>query len=115
VSFERVKKLVSYRAVFELLGWRPRHHEGKWFRGACPLRSHLSKHDREFNVCSEGWHCFVCREGGDQVKLWSIVTGLDALDAAVDLCKRLGIDPPFLPRRPRQPRQPRPPREPRRP
>ena len=115
IDFKALKQLVTYRAVLELLGWRHRTHERKWFRGPCPLKQHLSKHAREFGVAPEGWYCFSCKAGGDQIELWQRVVGGDAYEAALDLAKRLAIDVPYLPRRPREPRRPRPQRPDRRP
>ena len=107
VDFAAVKQLVSMEKVLDLIGWRPRWHEGKERRGPCPVHKSSNPDSRSFAAAAEGWFCHSCKRGGDQVSLYAAVQQLDALAAAVEMCERLGLNVPYLPRPARQPRKPR--------
>jgi hypothetical protein len=107
IDFGRLKELVSIDKVLDLLGWRHATVEGINRRGPCPVHRSTNPESRSFAAGPQGWFCHTCKRGGDQLRLWAEATRAEPLPAALELCRRLGIDPPFLPRRPRQPRAPR--------
>jgi hypothetical protein len=104
LDFAKVKELVSYRQVLELLNWRHVRQEAGWYRGPCPVHHSTRPTSDSFAVSWKGWVCHSCKRHGDQLRLWAEATGKELLPATVELCDRLGIAPPYLPRRPRQPR-----------
>jgi len=107
VDFLAIKQLVSVEKVLELIRWRPRWIEGKERRGPCPVHRSTNPDSRSFAASVEGWYCHTCKRGGDQVSLYAAVYELQPLAAAVEMCQRLGLDVPYLPRPPRKPRKPR--------
>lgn len=92
IDFNRVKELVSYRDVLNLLGWRHRRVEAGWYRGPCPVHHWTRVSQDCFAVCAKGWKCFRCGRHGDQLRLWAEATGQELLPAVWDLVNRLGIE-----------------------
>lgn len=72
---------------------------GDQWRGPCPLHGAPQSRDRCFsvNVRKSVFHCFHCHAKGNQLDLWARLTSLPLYDASLDLCARLGIEPPQLP------------------
>lgn len=97
--------LVALRAqatplrVLALHGWSPTRVEMASTRGPCPIHRSTSPRSRSLSVGMRLAHCHVCRWSGDGLAIHSEITGLALLDAAYDLCRCLGLEPPVLPRR----------------
>lgn len=101
------------RRVLELLHFTPVRRRGDELRGPCPIHGSHSPRSCSFaaNVHKHAYCCFVCGAGGNQLDLWADVNHLPLHAAACDLCQRLGIEIPLLPRptaRPTTRRQTRP-------
>lgn len=107
INFDRVKELVDYRRVLDLLNWRHVRSEAGWLRGPCPVHRSTRATSDSFAVCWKGWKCHSCGRHGDQLRLWAEATGQELFPAVKDLCGRLGVEVPYIPRRPRQARPPR--------
>jgi hypothetical protein len=43
-----------------------------------------------------GYYRHCCRNHGNQLELWAAATKLPLLQAAIDLCRRLGRDVPWI-------------------
>lgn len=100
IDFAAVRALVSMAAVLQLLGCRL-HGPGAQQRGPCPLHGSTSGTSRCFsaNLDRHCFHCFKCGRIGSALDLWTAATGQTPYDAAIDLCRRLGLDLPTLPGR----------------
>ena len=104
IDFASVKRQISTFQVLGLIGWRAVQVYADTMRGPCPLHGSNSQKSRVFEACDDGFHCFKCGQSGDQLRLWALLSGLDIYNAACELCGKLGLAVPWLPRRPRQPR-----------
>lgn len=57
----------------------------------CPLHGETG-HASLFMSADRGWYCYGCHKGGDAVKLYEYINGVDALEAAKMLANDMGID-----------------------
>lgn len=95
IDFEAVKSRVGIASVLELLSvevTKVQH------RGPCPLHGSTHGTARCFsaNLEKNVFQCFKCGQSGNALDLWSKATRQTPYDAAIDLCKRLGIELPTL-------------------
>lgn len=96
IDYGRVKDLVSFSAVLKLLNWRHVRKEAGWYRGGCPVHQRGREHGDCFAVREGGWHCHSCDRHGDQLRLWAQATGQEIYPATLDLCRKLGVEVPYL-------------------
>jgi len=89
--------------VLSLLAFRPASRRGDQVRGKCPLHVSENERSRTFsaNLRRNIYQCFSrkCGLKGNQLDLWAQATRLQAYEAAVELCARLGKDVPYIARR----------------
>jgi hypothetical protein len=107
VDFDALKERVPLSRVLDLLQWEPTRVTQKQEYGPCPIHAPKMRRSRIFHVNGNGWYCWQCKTGGDVLALWGKLHDLDAHAAALDLCHRLGVRVPWLPRGPRRARRPR--------
>jgi putative transposase len=100
IDFAAVRTAVTLAAVLDLLGFQPQTSHGAQQRGPCPLHGSTAGTSRCFsaNLEQHTFHCFKCGRGGNALDLWAQATRQTPYDAAVDLCQRLTIPLPLLPR-----------------
>jgi transposase InsO family protein len=93
IDFAAVKSRVGLASVLKLLGVEATKAQ---HRGPCPLHGSTRGTARCFSANQETnvFHCFKCGQSGNALDLWAKATRQTPYDAAVDLCKRLGIDLP---------------------
>ena len=60
----------------------------------CPLHSDRKAPSMAIYEGSGGWYCYGCHAGGDAVKLYELVLGMEPIDAAYALAHALGIRVP---------------------
>jgi len=103
IDFALLRRQVSLTQVLDLLGFRPTTRHGPQVRGPCPVHGARSSHSRSFaaHLDRHCWHCFRCGAGGNALDLYAAATRLPLYAAALELCRRLGLTPPWL--RPRRP------------
>jgi DNA primase len=86
--------------VLELLDWQHAAKHGAQLRGPCPIHRSDNPQSRSLSVNLEKhvYHCFAacCGSKGNQLDLFSAATHQTLYNASVDLCDRLGIEPPRL-------------------
>lgn len=84
--------------VLELIEWRPNSRRGDQLRGPCPVHQSQGERSRIFSVSlsKQAFQCFKCEAKGNHLDLYAKVTGLPVYEAALELCERLGIEPPGL-------------------
>ena len=102
LDYPAIRQRIPIRCVLLLLRYEPSHRNGRQWRGPCPLPGcgllDGMSPDRPFSV-DVGRHlfqCFRCQRAGNQLDLWTHVTGLKIYPATVDLCRRLSITPVIL-------------------
>jgi CHC2 zinc finger len=87
--------------VLNLLGFQPANRSGVQWYGRCPLRECQPGRRRSFsaNLTIGRYYCHRCHSHGNQLELWAAATMLPLHRAAVELCRRLGREVPWLGRR----------------
>jgi hypothetical protein len=97
IDFAAVRAAITLAEVLALLRFVPNGTHGAQQRGPCPVHgSHNAARSRCFsaNLAQNIWHCFKCGTGGNALDLWVVATGQNTYNAAIDLCQRLGRNPP---------------------
>jgi len=98
IDFGRIRAGVTMEQVLNLLGFEPTSRSGSQWYGRCPLEDCGTGRRRGFsvNVASGRYSCHRCRSHGNQLELWAAATRLPLHQAAIDLCRRLGRDVPWI-------------------
>ena len=87
--------------VLSLLRFQPLSRSGVQWYGVCPLHECRSRRDRCFsvNVALGRYYCHRCHSHGNQLELWAAATKLPLHQDAIDLCRQLGREVPWIRRR----------------
>jgi DNA primase len=99
VDFARIRAVVTMEQVLNLLGFEPLSRSGSQWYGSCPLDGcGAGRRRRSFsvNVASARYYCHRCQSHGNPLELWAAATQQSAYQAAIDLCRRLGCDIPWI-------------------
>jgi DNA primase len=100
IDYAAIRRRIAIRRVLELIAYQPTSTRGDQWRGPCPLEPHVlaRRGDRYFsvNLARNLFHCFRCRRSGNQLDLWAAITQLPLYPATLDLCRRIGIEPPTI-------------------
>jgi DNA primase len=98
VDFRLLRERVTMREVLELLQFEPTAGCGDQWRGPCPVHGSRNPQSRSFSVNLRlgRYHCFACGSHGHALELWSVVHGVSLYTAALELCERLGLEPPWV-------------------
>jgi hypothetical protein len=99
VDFERIRAVVRMEQVLNLLGFEPTSRSGSQWSGSCPLEDcRAGRRRRRFsvNVARGRYYCHRCRSHGNPLELWAAATHQSVHQAAIDLCRRLGCEIPWL-------------------
>jgi DNA primase len=88
--------MVTIAQVLKLANFVSVESSGDQVRGPCPVHVSTSSNSRSFsaNLRKNAFRCFKCGVQVNQLDLWVKISGLPLHEAAIDLCNRLGIDPP---------------------
>lgn len=92
INAEDLKVQLSITDVVSILSLEVKD-SGNQMRGQCPLCD--SEDPRKFVVTKDAgtnglWYSFCCKEGGDQIKLYSLVKGISFKDALAELAGQSG-------------------------
>jgi transposase-like protein len=100
VDFDVLRREVTMQQVLNELGFQAIHCDDDQLRGPCPVHGSSSKHSRVFSVnLSEGrYYCHKCKSHGNQLELYAVARNTTVYQAAVDLCRALGRDVPWIKR-----------------
>jgi len=84
--------------VLDLLGFATCVRSDSQLRGPCPLHGSASDKSRSFsvNLAKNAYRCFKCGSAGNQLDLWAASQNMTLYDATLDLCKRLGVEVPWI-------------------
>lgn len=98
IDFARLRKELDGRRIGILL-------KISSGRGPCPIhKSEARSRSFSFDPSQYGmFQCFKCGARGNGLDLYAAMTKQPLHPAAIDLCEKLGIDVPWLPKRVRQP------------
>ena len=99
LDYAAIRRRIPIRCVLLLLAYEPAERRGHQWRGACPLPTCPTwagpSPARCFSVHVQRhlFQCFRCGRSGNQLDLWTHVSGLQLYPATLDLCRRLSITP----------------------
>lgn len=98
IDFRQLKADISMRQVLEQLGFQPSTCSSVQWRGPCPIHRSRSTTSRTFsvNLHRQRYCCHRCGSKGNQLELWAAVHNLPLHQAALDLCRTLGRDVPWI-------------------
>ena len=98
VDFQRLRTDITMQQVLDLLGFEAVHCTGDQWSGPCPLCPSTSRRNRCFSVhVTRGrYYCHRCKSHGNQLELWAAATHRPLYQAALDLCRQLGCDVPWI-------------------
>lgn len=101
IDYRALRSMLAIRGLLDLIAYKPTSVRGDQWRGPCPIADHGSVGDRDgcfsVHLSRNVFRCFRCQAGGNQLDLWVAITRQPLYSAALDLCHRLGVDPPRLP------------------
>lgn len=98
IDFKRLFKLIGLPDVLTLLGYCGGHFSVLRDRGPCPLGCNDNARSCRLSCSGGWWYCFRCKKGGKPFKLYMDATRQDAVRAAVEICRKLNLPVPYLPR-----------------
>ena len=104
IDFRAVRRVISLSRVLELLEFHPTRSRGSNLRGHCVLCSRAKPESRASqthpcfaaDLSQDIWYCFACRQGGDQLTLWSLASHKPLYAATKLLCQSTGIPIPRI-------------------
>jgi DNA primase len=98
IDFAELRRRLRLGQVLELLGFEAVARWGAQVRGPCPVHGSTRRRSRAFSAHLEKhmWHCFRCGAGGNALDLWLAVTKQPVYAGALELCRRLGLEVPWL-------------------
>lgn len=98
IDFQRLRDEIPIEDVLRLLAFAPVQRSGDQWYGPCPLSACTSRRRRIFsvNVAVGRYHCHGCGSYGHSIELWAAATGMSLHPAAIDLCRVLGREVPWI-------------------
>jgi DNA primase len=101
IDYAALRRQLRLGQVLDLLGFVPSSRSAAQVRGPCPVHRSSTPGSRSFAAHLERhcWQCFRCGCGGNALDLWTATTKLPLYEAALDLCRRLHLEIPWLPAR----------------
>ena len=100
INFEQLRNEITMDQVLDLIGFEWTSRRGYQLRGACPVHGSKTVRSRSFSVNLEHhrYYCHKCHSHGHAIELWAAVNKLSMYHAAIDLCRCVGRDVPWVPR-----------------
>lgn len=98
VDFNRLRSEITMQQVLDEIGFRATHRDGDQLRGPCLVHGSKSPNSRAFSVSlrEARYYCHKCKSHGNQLELYAAVKDTTVYQAAVDLCRALGRDVPWI-------------------
>ena len=100
VDFNLLRAEITMEEVLKQIGFHPTSQAGDQWHGPCPVHRSTSPRSRTFsvNVAAGRYYCHKCHSHGNQLELWAAVHKVPLHEAAVDLCRALGREVPWIQR-----------------
>lgn len=100
VDFHALRNEITMEQVLNRIGFEPSSRSGDQLHGPCPVHGSSSPQSRSFsvNLKSGRYYCHKCHSQGNQLELWAAVYHQSIYDAALDLCRTLGRETPWIKR-----------------
>jgi DNA primase len=101
VDYRVLRTEITMEEVLNQLGFVPTSQSGDQLHGPCPVHGSTSASSRSLsiNVQTGRYYCHKCQSHGNQLELWAAIHRLPIYEAAIDLCRALGRDVPWIERR----------------
>lgn len=98
VKFDVLRQQISMADVLRLLKFEACSRRGDQLRGGCPVHGSSSPRSRSFSVNLQlgRYQCFRCGSRGNAFELWAAVHDISEAEAAIELCKLLGLEIPWI-------------------
>lgn len=98
IDFHRLRREITMEQVLRLLGFESVCRRTDQWYGYCPLHESEPKHRKAFsvNVAMGCYYCHKCHSRGDQFTLWAEVSKMPLHPAAINLCRQLGLEIPWV-------------------
>jgi DNA primase len=100
IDFDKLRKEITMEEVLNLLDFEPSSRSGAQWHGPCPVHRSSSTRSRTLsvNLSTRRYYCHKCHSKGNQIELWAAIKHLPIYDAAIDLCRKLGHEIPWITR-----------------
>ena len=100
IDFNKLRAEITMEQVLNLINFQPSRRSGNQCRGPCPVHQSTSSTSRSLsvNLSTRRYYCHKCQSKGNQIEFWAEVKQLPIYDAAIDLCRALGRDVPWIKR-----------------
>ena len=98
IDFDKLRADITMEQVLKQLCFEPSSQSGLQWHGPCPVHGSTSTTSGTFsvNLGTRRYYCHKCHSKGNHLELWAAITGLPIYAAAVDLCRTLGHDVPWI-------------------
>ena len=98
IDFNKLRAEITMEEVLKQLGFEPASRSGCQWHGPCIVHGSTSTTSRTFsvNLGTRRYYCHKCHSKGNQLELWAAVTQLPMHEAAIDLCRTLGREVPWI-------------------
>lgn len=99
IDFNRLRAEITMAQVLDLIGFEPVGRSGPQWYGHCPFHASTSKRSRRcfsVNVALGRYCCHRCDSHGNHLDLWAAVIQEPLHRAAIELCRRLGREVPWV-------------------
>lgn len=97
IDFDVLRSQVRLEDVMKITGYMSGYDLRVTVRGPCPMKCHEDHRACSINHSRQKWYCHRCKAGGGSLELFAQMKGLPLFAACIELCKMLGVVPPFLP------------------
>lgn len=100
VDFNVLRTEITMEQVLNQLGFQPTSRSENQLRGPCPVHGSTSSSSRTFsvNLDTGRYYCHKCHSHGNQLELWAAVNELSMYESAIELCRALGREVPWIER-----------------
>jgi DNA primase len=98
VDFHVLRTEITMEEVLRQLRFQPTSRSGDQLHGPCPVHGSTFPGSRTFsvNLANGRYYCHKCHSHGNQLELWAAVHKLSLYAAAVDLCRVLARQVPWV-------------------
>jgi DNA primase len=100
IDFDKLRAEITMEQVLNLIHFEPSNRSGNQWRGPCPVHQSTSSSSRSLsvNLSTRRYYCHKCHSKGNQIEFWAEITQLPIYEAALDLCRALGREVPWITR-----------------
>lgn len=100
VDFDVLRRAITMQQVLDEIRFRATRRDGDQLRGPCPVHRSTSTRSSVFsvNLSTGRYYCRKCKSHGNQLELYAAMKSITLYQAAVDLCRAIDHDVPWITR-----------------